>query len=49
MSPGGENGTLLQYLCWKNPWTEETGWLQSMVSQRVGHDGASEPHTLLHI
>ena len=31
------------------PWTEETGWLQSMASQRVGHDGASEPHTLLHI
>ena len=25
-------------LAWKIPWTEETGWLQSMRSQRVGHD-----------
>ena len=25
-------------LAWKNPWTEEPGRLQSMVSQRVGHD-----------
>ena len=23
---------------WKIPWTEETGGLQSMVLQRVGHD-----------
>ena len=25
-------------LAWKIPWTEETGRLQSMGSQRVGHD-----------
>ena len=25
-------------LAWKIPWTEETGGLQSMGSQRVGHD-----------
>ena len=25
-------------LAWKIPWTEEPGGLQSMVSQRVGHD-----------
>ena len=25
-------------LTWKIPWTEEPGWLQSKVSQRVGHD-----------
>ena len=25
-------------LAWKIPWTEEPGRLQSMVSQRVGHD-----------
>ena len=25
-------------VAWKIPWTEETGRLQSMVSQRVGHD-----------
>ena len=27
-------------LAWKIPWTEERGGLQSMGSQRVGHDGA---------
>ena len=25
-------------LAWKNPWTEEPGGLQSMGSQRAGHD-----------
>ena len=25
-------------LAWKIPWTEEPGSLQTMVSQRVGHD-----------
>ena len=25
-------------IAWKIPWTEEHGWLQSMESQRVGHD-----------
>ena len=25
-------------LAWRIPWTEEPGWLQSMRSQRVGHD-----------
>ena len=25
-------------LAWRIPWTEEPGDLQSMVSQRVGHD-----------
>ena len=25
-------------LAWRIPWTEEPGWLQSMESQRVGHD-----------
>ena len=25
-------------LTWKSPWTEEPGGLQSMGSQRVGHD-----------
>ena len=29
-------------LAWKIPWTEEAGGLQSMGSQRVGHDGATE-------
>ena len=29
---------------WRIPWTEEPGGLQSMGSQRVGHDYAAE-HT----
>ena len=32
------NGTPLQYSCLENPWTEEPGRLQSMGSQRVGHN-----------
>ena len=34
----GKNGTPLQYFCWKNPWTEEPGGLQSMGSRRVRHN-----------
>jgi len=30
--------TLSSILAWKIPWTEEPGRLQSMWSQRVGHD-----------
>ena len=30
-------------LAWKIPWTEESGRLQSMRSQRVGHDWATSP------
>ena len=33
-SPGEGNGTL----AWKIPWTAEPDRLQSMRSQRVGHD-----------
>ena len=32
-------------LAWKIPWMEEPGRLQSMGSQRVGHDWATSPHT----
>ena len=32
------NGTSLQYLAWKIPWTEEPGRLWSMGSLRVGHN-----------
>ena len=28
-------------LAWRIPWTEEPGGLQSMWSQRVGHDGVT--------
>ena len=31
-------------LAWKIPWTEEPGRLQSMGSQRVGHDWATSLH-----
>ena len=37
-SPGEGNGNPLQYSFPGNPWTEEPGGLQSIVSQRVGHD-----------
>ena len=36
-SPGGGNGNLLQYSCWKIPWTEDPGGLQSMGLQRIRH------------
>ena len=32
-----ETATHSSTLAWKIPWTEETGRLQSMGSQRVGH------------
>ena len=38
-SPGGGHGKPLQYSCLQNPpWTEESGGLQSIGSQRVRHD-----------
>ena len=33
-----EMATHSSILAWKLPWTEEPGRLQSMGSQRVGHD-----------
>ena len=37
-SLGGRRDNPLQFPCLENPWTEDTGGLQSMGSQRVGHD-----------
>ena len=37
-SPGEGNGNPLQYIAWKIPWVEGPGRLQSVGSQRVGHD-----------
>ena len=37
-SPGEGNGNPLQYSFLKIPWMEEPSGLQSMGSQRVGHD-----------
>ena len=36
-----EMATHFSTLAWKIPWTEEPGRLQSMGSQRVGHDCAT--------
>ena len=33
-----EMATHASILAWRIPWTEEPGGLQSMGSQRVGHD-----------
>ena len=51
-SPGGGHGNPLQYssthssiLAWRIPWTEEPGGLQSIESQRVGHDRSKLTHT----
>ena len=35
---GEGNGNLLQYSCLENPGTEESGGLQSLGPQQVGHD-----------
>ena len=35
----------LQYSCWRIPWTEEPGGLQSIGSQRVRHDDSDNMHT----
>ena len=36
-----EMETRSSILAWKIPWTEEPGGLESMGSQRVGHNGAT--------
>ena len=48
-SPGGEHGNPLQYSCLENSWTEEPGGLQSMRSQRIGHDLTTNTHTHTHL
>ena len=37
-SPGGGHSNLSSTLAWRIPWTEKPGGLQSMGSQRVGHN-----------
>ena len=37
-SSGEGNGNALQYSCLEIPWIEEPGRLQSVGSQRVGHN-----------
>ena len=36
-----EMATHSRTIAWRIPWTEEPGRLQSMGSQRVGHDGVT--------
>ena len=36
-------------LAWRIPWTEEPGRLQSIESQRVGHDSSDLTHTYAEI
>ena len=45
-----EMATHSSILAWEIPWTEEPGGLQSMESQRVGYDLATEQqqHLLFH-
>ena len=45
ISPGEGNGNPLPYSCLENPWTKEPGGLQSMGSQRVGHNWATNTTT----
>ena len=40
--PGGGNRNPFQCSCLGNPWTARPGRLQSLVSQRVGHDWVNE-------
>ena len=39
----------LRILAWRIPWTEESGRLQSVGSQIVGHDWATDTFTFCHI
>ena len=47
-SPGEGNGTHSSILAWRTPWSEETGGLQSMGSQKVRHDLVTNTHTHTH-
>ena len=43
--PGEEIATHSSILAWRIPWAEKPGGLQSMKSQRVGHDWAANTFT----
>uniref|UniRef100_A0AC11E8A2 Translocase of inner mitochondrial membrane 23 n=1 Tax=Ovis aries TaxID=9940 RepID=A0AC11E8A2_SHEEP len=47
--PGEGKGTSLQDSCLETSWTEEPGRLQSIGSQRDGHDSATDTHTQLSV
>ena len=41
---GKKTATHYSIVAWEIPWTEEPGGLQSMGSQRVGHDLVTQQH-----
>ena len=43
-SPRGGNSNPLQYSCWRIPWTEQPGGLQSLGSQRVRQNWSDLAH-----
>ena len=43
-SPEKGMATLSSILAWEIPWTEEPGGLQSLGSERVGHNSATKTH-----
>ena len=43
-----EMATHSGFLAWEIPWTEEPGGLQSMGSQRVGHNSATKTILCIH-
>ena len=47
-SPGGRHSNHSTILAWRIPWTEELGGLQSIGSQRVGHNWSDLAHTHTH-
>ena len=47
-SPEKEMATHSSVVAWRIPWTEKPGGLQSMGSQRVGHDWATNTFTFIH-
>ena len=46
---GEEMTTHSSILAWKIPWTEEPDWLQSIGSQRVGHNWATNTWDLFNV
>ena len=43
-----EMATHFSILVWEIPWTEKPGGLQSMGSQRIGHDSETKQYIDLH-
>ena len=43
-----EMATDSSILAWKIPWTEKSGRLQSVGSQRVGYDSVAKPPPKMH-